>query len=484
MANHRGGMWLSVSLLCCCLAAAAASEDRAADEEYIRAAKANPYEAFRRWAEEHGRPYLEGTEEHSSRFKIWLANLEYIVEYNPRHESHWLAMNGMADKSPAEYKQLLGTRVPKERLRVAAPAAGPVAKTSVDAIDWRQYNAVTEVKNQETCGGCWAFSATGSIEGINAIETGELVSLSEQELIDCETTDKGCEGGWMDDAFAWVIQNHGITLEKDYQFKAVDERCNVRKEHEHFVTIDGYGDIPKSEDLMFQYAAKQPVSIAIHSGDSSFMLYGGGIYDEPCGVDLDHGVLVVGYNVSGEEGYWIVKNSWGTDWGEAGYIRLATGLNNGQGQCGMALAASYPEKTSPNPPVPGPAVAPAPMPMPGPEPAPGPSSPPVQCDSETECPSTDTCCCVMSIFNMCFEWGCCPYADATCCEDEVHCCPPEFPVCDPDNGDCKKTATSLESVPWATKTKAMPIGDGLNELPHSEDAVARSSPVGGQFTET
>ncbi|CAD7702318.1 unnamed protein product [Ostreobium quekettii] len=483
-----------IAVLCCLAAVAARDADaRSRDEAVLTSAKASPRESFARWAAEAGRQYHQDAQEFERRFKIWLDNLEYILDYNRRHKSHWLALNRMADRSDDEYRQLLGTRVPEERLvQAPAPPEGSGDDRTVDAIDWRQHGAVTKVKDQESCGGCWAFSATGSMEGINAIRTGKLLSLSEQELIDCETQDDGCHGGWMDDAFMFVEKNHGITLEDEYQYKGIDEQCNLKKEGERYVTIDGYIDIAQSEDAVLKAAANQPISIAIDSGSRSFMFYGGGVYDEPCGTTLDHGVLAVGYNMTAPVPYWIIKNSWGPDWGEKGYIRFKHGLNNGQGQCGLALAASYPMKTSPNPPKPGPTPpGPTPGPTPGPPPPPPgptpppPPPPPVPCDSFTNCPAGSTCCCELMVMNFCFEWGCCPYPSATCCDDHVHCCPADYPVCDTDNGDCSNPMANGR-IPWGTKTSAawhFPWAQGATHS-EGEDAQPRSRPMGGQIATT
>ncbi|CAD7697511.1 unnamed protein product [Ostreobium quekettii] len=474
MAAARRGLAALAVLCCAWLAVAANDELRVRHEAALASAKASPREAFSRWAAEVGRTYHEDAQEFEMRFKIWLENLEYILDYNKRHDSHWLTLNHLADKRDDEYRELLGTRVPEERMRLAAQAEVTSDEDRVKAIDWRQHGAVTGVKNQESCGGCWAFSATGAIEGINAIRTGKLLSLSEQELIDCEKQDNGCRGGWMDDAFQFV-KAHGITLEDEYKYLGHDEQCNLKKESERYVTIDGYADVAKSEDAVLKAAAQQPISIAIDSGSRSFMLYGGGIYDEPCGTSLDHGVLAVGYNLTADTPYWIIKNSWGPDWGEDGYIRFKHGLNDGQGQCGMALAASYPLKHSPNPPEPTPTP-------PGPAP-----EPPVQCGKFATCPAGSTCCCEMMVVSFCLNWACCPHPDATCCDDHAHCCPADHPVCDAGRGNCIDPA-SKTVVPWAPKTKAAahyPWTDAARGIVQlgTEEATEKSRPL-GQFPTT
>jgi len=336
------------AVLCCCLVAAAASADRSKDEEYLRGAKESPREAFTAWVEQHGKGYQEGSEEFETRFKNWLYNLVYIMDYNDQHSSHWLFLNKMADMHPEEYKTLRGTRLSKNRTRLSEVDDPDDDMESVEmpvSVDWRDFGVVTEVKDQGGCGSCWAFSAVGAIESINAIYTGELFSLSEQELVDCDTLDLGCDGGTMDDAFEFAMQ-HGLTLESVYPYKGWDDRCNSRKEKLYYGTIDGYKDVKQTEHALKKAVAQQPVSVAIDASSWAFQFYAGGIYDEPCGATLDHGVLVVGYhaNTRHSEGYWIIKNSWGTDWGDEGYIKFRMGMDGGIGECGIVLMASYPTK--------------------------------------------------------------------------------------------------------------------------------------------
>jgi KDEL-tailed cysteine endopeptidase len=310
-------------------------------------------------------------------------------------------MNNFADMEHVEWSERhFGYRPELRADRELRAPAGGFRYADVrppKEIDWRTKEAVAPVKNQLLCGSCWAFSTTGSVEGINAIVTGELVSLSEQMLIDCDTSrDHGCHGGLMDYAYQFIIDNGGIDTEEDYPYTnpAAEGQCDINRSGRHVVTIDGYEDIPANDEVsLLKAVAKQPVSVAIEADQRAFQLYAGGVFDEACGTALNHGVLVVGYGVAmnktHEVPYWIVKNSWGPQWGDHGYIRLRRQVGE-EGQCGIAMQASFPVKKGPNPPEPPPTPPSPPSPPPGPA--------PVDCDGTTSCPADNTCCCMKDFF--------------------------------------------------------------------------------------
>lgn len=184
------------------------------------------------------------------------------------------------------------------------------------------------------------------MEGVTKLSTGKLISLSEQELVDCDTNgvDQGCEGGLMDDAFKYIIKNHGLTTEDNYPYFGTNSTCDTKEAANHAASIKGYEDVPvNSEEALLKAVANQPVSVAIDAGSLTFQFYSSGVFTGPCNTNLDHGVTIVGYGVS-DDGikYWLVKNSWGEQWGEQGYVRMQRDVAAKEGICGIAMEASYP----------------------------------------------------------------------------------------------------------------------------------------------
>ena len=255
-------------------------------------------------------------------------------------------MNGLGDMENHEivamfngYRQELRNRSSTKVFR-----ANPNIKLD-SAVDWREKGAVTEVKNQGQCGSCWSFSTTGSLEGQHFLKTGQLVSLSEQNLVDCSTLygNHGCEGGLMDNAFRYIKANGGLDTEASYPYQAHNELCRFNQENVG-ATDDGYVDIPKGDEDSLTQAISSvgPISVAIDASKSTFHYYKKGVYSEDLcsSTKLDHGVLAVGYGSQDEQDYYIVKNSWGASWGMEGYILMS---RNNDNNCGIATQASYPK---------------------------------------------------------------------------------------------------------------------------------------------
>lgn len=312
-------------------------------------------ETLRAWEEfkmSHNKRY-ESEDEEYRRFQIFVENHRHIEEHNREHaqgrHSYKTSMNEYGDMEHREFVETMNGFKRNYGDSLAKPHGStfltPHNVHLPDNVDWRKHGYVTPVKNQGHCGSCWSFSATGALEGQHKRKNGTLISLSEQNLVDCSGSfgNMGCNGGLMDQAFQYVKTNDGIDTETSYPYEAKQERCRFLRAD---VGADdsGFQDIPQGDEQKLKEAVGTvgPVSVAIDASHRSFQFYDSGIYYEPmCSqTQLDHGVLVVGYGINEDDiDYWLVKNSWGTTWGEEGYIKMARNRDN---MCGIATSASFP----------------------------------------------------------------------------------------------------------------------------------------------
>lgn len=300
---------------------------------------------FKHFIKQHNKHYH--VDEFHVRYQTFKMNLDIIADHNKKSKSTFkLGVNSFADQTNEEFKsKFLGYKMIDRSLLRSRNQVGAVNTTGLpSSVDFRLKNAVTPVKNQGQCGACWAFSTTGATEGAHALATGKLVSLSEQQLVDCSSAqgNAGCNGGLMDQGFQYIITNQGICTEDAYPYSAADGTC-ASSSCQTAATISSFVDVtPNSETSLLAAAAGRPISIAIEADQNAFQFYTSGVLnDASCGTSLDHGVLIVGYNIAASPAYWIVKNSWGNTWGEQGYIRIAYGVASAN-QCGLTSDPSYP----------------------------------------------------------------------------------------------------------------------------------------------
>ncbi|KAF7089134.1 hypothetical protein CFC21_092171 [Triticum aestivum] len=340
MASYSQGLLFAI-LACACVLSALAARDLADDRSIVA--------RHEQWMAKYGRVYSDAAEK-AHRLEVFKANVAFIESVNAGTDKFWLEANQFADITDDEFKAThTGYKAPVGGSK-GRKTGFRYANVSLDAlptsVDWRTKGAVTPIKDQGQCGCCWAFSTVASMEGIVKLSTGKLISLSEQELVDCDVDglDQGCEGGLMDNAFEFIIDNGGLTTEGNYPYTGTDDSCNSNKESNAAASIKGYEDVPANDEASLQKAvAAQPVSVAVDGGDNLFRFYKGGVLSGDCGTELDHGIAAVGYGIAGDgTKYWVMKNSWGASWGENGFIRMERDVADEQGLCGLAMQPSYP----------------------------------------------------------------------------------------------------------------------------------------------
>jgi C1A family cysteine protease len=286
-----------------------------------------------------------------TRFSIFRDNLRKIVLHNlDRTQNFTMGVNQFADLTPEEFKsRFVGGGLKTTLGSYGCSTFTSTASGAPVSIDWREKGAVTSVKDQGQCGSCWTFSATGAVEGAWAISTGNLIDLSEQELVDCATGlaygSYGCNGGQMEGAFKFVIQNGQCPLASYPYTSGVTKTGGSCQKCTAAARITSCYDVKPNDQISLKGAvAKQPVAVAIEADTAYFQLYSGGILTSTkCGTTLDHGVLVVAYGTENGQDYWLVKNSWSASWGINGYVKIArSSSTNDPGVCGIAMQPSFP----------------------------------------------------------------------------------------------------------------------------------------------
>lgn len=305
---------------------------------------------FKAWMGKFRKRFSEG--QFGERLRIWAENDDIIRRTNEQNLPYTLSHNRFSDLTLGEFKAIYLPHPMQPRSvwtgnRSVHTYNGQQLPASVD---WASKGALPPVKSQGQCGSCWSFSTAGALEGAYFVKHGKLPSplgFSEQQLVSCDTTDNGCNGGLMDDAFQWAEKNKGLCTEESYPYtssEGVRGSCNASCTPVPGSMPSKFTDVEaNSEEALMSAVAQQPVSVAIQADQTAFQLYSSGVLTATCGAQLDHGVLVVGYGTLNGTDYWKVRNSWGTSYGMEGYVLLQRGTNETKGKCGILSGPpSYP----------------------------------------------------------------------------------------------------------------------------------------------
>ncbi|KAI3699746.1 hypothetical protein L2E82_44242 [Cichorium intybus] len=310
---------------------------------------------FERWRSHHKMESISA-EDKMKQYKNFKHNLEIVHSTNKANKPYKLEMNRFAGMHFAEFKSKY------TGFKAAAPPKIKPGKKYVTreewpwdfkyrnvnasdippSIDWRANGAVTPATDQGDCGSCYAFAVVATVESLYAIRTKQLIALSPKEILDCCNCG-GCDGGRTHDAMMYIVQNNGLTTEKNYPYKPVFETCSVKKENDVAVKIRGYEQVPfNHEQSLMAAVANQPIEVSIEC-EEPFMLYKGGVMTAPCGTSTSHSVAAVGYGTEPDgTQFWILKNSWGPEYGEKGFLRILRGVPEKEGYCGINTGPHFP----------------------------------------------------------------------------------------------------------------------------------------------
>lgn len=297
----------------------------------------------------------ESLEELSHRFEVFRDNFRHIIAHNQGASEYGqnftMAVNQFTDLTPEEFKaQYISGLQAKPLGSYGCKTFTSDASSAPSEWDWRSKGAVTPVKDQGQCGSCWTFSSSGAMEGAWAIAKGDLVSLSEEQLVECATGisygSHGCNGGQMEGAFKYAISN-GMCTEADYPYTSGTGKSGSCQSSScsPVAEFSSCSDVKPNDQISLKGAvAQQPVSIAIEADTRAFQSYSSGVITgSACGTKLDHGVLIVGYGEENGTKYWLVKNSWSASWGDNGYVKIERSEStNDAGVCGIAMDPSFP----------------------------------------------------------------------------------------------------------------------------------------------
>ena len=294
--------------------------------------------AFLAWMRQYNHIFT-GTEYHI-RFGIFLAKSRWINDFNRGKHTYRLGLNSFSCHTPAELAAMLSTPIDATRIPHTRFVSRAIRADIPDSLDWRDNGVVTGVKTQNFCGSCWAFSAIATCESNYALKTGTLIELSEQNLLDC-VPGMGCQGGHAREAIEYVIESQSgkFMRREDYPYKAERMSC-IFDQNKAVASVSSYIDIKygDEDDLKEKIATYGVASVSMDAAASGFTEYSGGIFSPVICLTsfLNHALACVGYGTEGDTDYWILKNTWGDDWGEKGYCRL---IRNAGNRCGVASLA-------------------------------------------------------------------------------------------------------------------------------------------------
>ena len=300
------------------------------------------FRQFQKFIKKYNKKY-SSMNEYLARYNVFRQNLEQTVENAPL--TYKVGVTKFSDLTQQEFaKTYLNLEFPATALLNLYPAQVKASNAAPDAFDWRDKDVVSGVKDQGSCGSCWAFSTVGNLEGLYALNKGVVKTFSEQFLVDCDTLDSACNGGLMELSFEWLTDNGGFMYESDYPYTGRKQTCKQDKTKFVDMKVTGYTKLgdpsttwsPVDEDEVKEFLFETgPLAVALNA--NPLQTYTGGVLDlttarcNPSG--MNHAVLLVGYGNDTKTGldYWLVKNSWGKNWGESGYFRIA----RGKGTCGI-----------------------------------------------------------------------------------------------------------------------------------------------------